>query len=137
VAVTERAGGGAGHVALRLAVVTAAMLGGVGALPGDIGGCGQGGDALEARQFFARKRAIECQRCAACGLESEACEGACEAESATTESFPEGCVPLVHDGEVCLRALESARCRSFATFVADQAPRMPTECDFCPPSAAP
>jgi hypothetical protein len=39
---------------------------------------------------------------------------------------------LVHDGEVCLRALEVAACDDYALFMDDVAPSLPTECNFCP-----
>jgi hypothetical protein len=44
---------------------------------------------------------------------------------------------------VCLRALEAASCGTFATYVDDLAPAVPSECDFCrvappaPPATAP
>jgi hypothetical protein len=46
--------------------------------------------------------------------------------------FDEGCIPLVHDGEVCLRALLAASCQDFSEFVRDLEPTAPTECVFCP-----
>jgi hypothetical protein len=49
--------------------------------------------------------------------------------------FPEGCAPLVHDGEVCLRALHFASCDAYRGYVDDAAPTVPTECDFCPGEA--
>jgi hypothetical protein len=40
----------------------------------------------------------------------------------------------VHDGEVCLRAIESLSCNGFGDVV-DPQPIVPTECDFCPERA--
>jgi hypothetical protein len=41
-------------------------------------------------------------------------------------------VPLVHDGEVCLRALDDAACEDYLEYMSDVAPTVPTECNFCP-----
>ena len=35
--------------------------------PGDIGGCGQAPDHLDAPTFFANKKRIDCERCEECG----------------------------------------------------------------------
>ena len=55
--------------------------------------------------------------------------------------IPQTCRPLLHDGEVCLRALNAASCSDYATFVDDDAPALPSECEFCrippPGSTAP
>jgi hypothetical protein len=100
-------------------------------VPGDVGGCNQQAVQLDAGAFFAGKKSIDCQRCTECTLASQTCERACAAGSVPRE-FTEGCVALVHDGEVCLHALSAASCDDYATFVRDQAPSTPTECDFCP-----
>jgi hypothetical protein len=100
-------------------------------VPGDIGACGQPVQRLDPDVFFASKQAIDCRRCKSCGLSSSACTEAC-ASSNGVKSFPEGCEPLVHDGEVCLRRLLEAGCDEYAAFVADKSPTVPTECDFCP-----
>jgi len=47
-------------------------------------------------------------------------------------SFPERCLPLVHDGEVCLRALLNASCGDYSQYMSDDSPTAPTECNFCP-----
>jgi len=100
-------------------------------VPGDVGGCNQGAVQLDAGAFFASKQSIDCQRCTECGLANRTCEQACAGGPVPLE-FTEGCVALVHDGEVCLHALEAASCNDYAKFVRDQAPGAPTECDFCP-----
>jgi hypothetical protein len=75
--------------------------------PGDVGGCGQTPEDLDPERFFARKQRIDCERCRECGLVTERCRLACEDSDAYRPEFPEGCYPLVHDGEVCLRALDA------------------------------
>jgi hypothetical protein len=100
--------------------------------PGDIGGCGQKAELLDPPIFFASKRRIDCIRCRDCELDSQACVRACEGGSPAQLDFQEGCFPLVHDGEVCLRALRYASCDDYAGYVSDTAPSVPTECNFCP-----
>lgn len=100
-------------------------------VPGDVGGCNQPAVPLDAGAFFAAKQAVDCERCTECGLANSTCERACVAGPVAL-AFTEGCVPLVHDGEVCLRALEAGSCDDYASFVRDQGPSTPTECDFCP-----
>jgi hypothetical protein len=65
---------------------------------------------------------------------TETCKRACGAAMGGT--FPTLCYPLVHDGEVCLDALEAASCSTYASYVADVGATVPTECDFCPAQAA-
>jgi hypothetical protein len=101
---------------------------------GDIGGCGQAAEDLDPVKFFDNKQTIDCQRCTACGITSNACTLACG--PALPITFPPRCYPLVHDGEVCLDALQVASCVAYQTFMADQAATIPTECDFCPPRDA-
>jgi hypothetical protein len=100
-------------------------------VPGDVGGCGQGAQQLDAGAFFASKQRIDCERCTECGLKNRTCERVCEGGPVPVE-FSEGCIPLVHDGEACLRALLSASCDDTASYVRDQGASTPTECDFCP-----
>jgi len=99
--------------------------------PGDVGGCGQKPAELDPGIFFASKANIDCRRCAECGLEGAACRDAC-AFSQLPSAFPEDCVPLVHDGEVCLRALLDASCDEYAEYTSETRPTAPTECAFCP-----
>ena len=102
---------------------------------GDIGGCGQTASDLDAAKFFDAKQTVDCQRCNDCGLASEACLTACG--PTLPLAFPYGCYPLVHDGEVCLDALEAASCADYQSYMADDGATIPTECDFCPPREAP
>lgn len=100
-------------------------------VPGDVGGCNQPAVQLDAGAFFAAKQSIDCERCTECGLANRTCQKACE-RGPIQLAFTEGCVALVHDGEVCLHALQAASCDDYAKFVRDQGPSTPTECDFCP-----
>jgi hypothetical protein len=103
-------------------------------VPGDVGGCGQSADELDPEVFFASKRVIDCRQCQSCGISTRLCSAACAAND-EQQNFPEGCRPLVHDGEVCLRALHFASCDDYASYVDDAHPTVPTECDFCPGAA--
>jgi hypothetical protein len=100
---------------------------------GDIGSCRQEVAELDAGKFFAEKKAIDCGQCIACGFTTTLCQQACnEPLDAALAVFPEECVPLVHDGEVCLNALRHASCDDYAAYIDDAAPTVPTECNFCP-----
>lgn len=101
---------------------------------GDIGSCGTAAEALDAKTFFTLRLQDECDKCHSCGYVSRACVRACAElrdETKIPSEFPPGCHPVVHDGEVCLRAIESLGCSAFGDLVSD-APIAPTECDFCP-----
>jgi hypothetical protein len=100
--------------------------------PGDIGGCGQRPQELDPEIFFQSKASIDCQRCGACGLATKSCKTACDAPATYPMSFPDRCLPLVHDGEVCLRALLNASCSDYGDYMSDTSPTAPTECNFCP-----
>lgn len=110
--------------------------------PGDIGGCGQAPDDLDARVFYASVEATDCRQCTGCGLATSTCALACRPPVSEVRNFPEGCVPVVHDGEVCLRRLQQDSCEAYRDYVADDIdgvavpllsrPR-PGECQFCPP----
>jgi hypothetical protein len=100
--------------------------------PGDIGGCGQRPQELDPQIFFLSKASIDCQRCDECGLDTKSCQTACNNPDSYPMTFPDRCLPLVHDGEVCLRALLNASCGDYAEYMSDQAPTVPTECNFCP-----
>ncbi|MFT3771904.1 MAG: hypothetical protein QM820_41375 [Minicystis sp.] len=97
---------------------------------GDIGSCNQTAVDLDAAKFFDAKQTVDCKRCDACGLTSGACQLACG--PAQPAAFPKGCYPVVHDGEVCLDALQAASCADYQSYMADQGATIPTECDFCP-----
>ena len=122
--------------ASRLLLSAIALLFCAAPVPGDVGGCGQQPQALDPATFFATKQAIDCRRCTECGLASAICTQACADDSAIEDGFPEGCFPLVHDGEVCLRALHYASCDDYAEYIDDRAPSVPTECAFCPEEAS-
>lgn len=101
---------------------------------GDIGSCGQPADDLDALKFLGSKQALDCRRCDECALTSKACDRACASELERS-AFAPGCYPLVHDGEVCLDALQAASCKDYASYLSDDARSVPTECDFCPAGA--
>jgi hypothetical protein len=98
--------------------------------PGDVGGCGQDAQELDPELFFSNKDFIDCERCTECGFESSACDRACS-DQLSQSTFPAECMPLVHDGEVCLRALLDTDCDEYASYVSDS-PEVPHECNFCP-----
>ena len=100
-------------------------------VPGDIGACGQPVQILDAPTFFAARKTVDCRRCGECSLTGPACIDACDAAVPADVSFPDRCLPLVHDGEVCLRALIHASCEQYAGYVSST-PLVPTECEFCP-----
>lgn len=118
---------------VRLAVVALLFL----AAPtaGDIGSCNTKAEDLDSTTFFVAKQALDCGRCIECTIGSKSCGAACTTE--IQGAFPEGCYPLVRDGEVCLDALLAASCTDYQSFMADVGATIPTECDFCPPGAAP
>jgi hypothetical protein len=101
---------------------------------GDIGSCGESPADLDAVKFFSAKDVIDCQMCGECGMVTLACERACDGKPNQT-AFPLGCFPLIHDGEVCLNALEASGCNEYRLFMADQGAAVPTECNFCPAKA--
>lgn len=115
---------------LALAIVVVTF--GAAPTPGDIGGCGQPAQELDPRIFYASKADVDCNRCRKCNLAFKSCDNACDPSIAVPASFPTGCYPLVHDGEVCLRALVNASCDDYLRFMDDQQPSAPTECNFCP-----
>jgi hypothetical protein len=103
-------------------------------VPGDVGGCGQDAALLDPPIFFASKKVIDCQNCENCGFSTNACRRACDDRVPIERAFPADCLPLVHDGEVCLRVLLHASCDDYAEYVSDVSPTVPTECNFCPKS---
>lgn len=104
--------------------------------PGDVGGCGQEPQELDPATFFWSLQASECSACRDCELGTAACQRAC-ANVLSQSEFPENCVPLVHDGEVCLRALQQASCSDMREYMSDSEPTIPTECNFCPAGGGP
>ena len=113
-----------------LALAALALLFCTAPTPGDIGGCGQKPAELDPGIFFASKANIDCKRCEECGIVSKACADACAGRYLLV--FPDQCLPLVHDGEVCLRALQYASCTDYESYESDSSPGVPTECNFCP-----
>jgi hypothetical protein len=105
-------------------------------VPGDVGGCGQEAQELDPETFFWSLQHYQCERCRDCELSTRACQRACDDELGQSE-FPEGCLPLVHDGEVCLRALQNGSCDEYGEYMSDTSPTIPTECDFCPAGGTP
>ena len=99
---------------------------------GNIGSCGQEAQPLDATKFLTQKNAVDCAGCIECGLATGPCTQACDGVVPADASFPEGCLPLVHDGEVCLDALRAASCDELSAYVADEGATIPTECNFCP-----
>jgi len=101
---------------------------------GDVGSCNERADPLGAPEFFGARVDLECGKCRSCGIDSRQCTLVCEQSKNGTypRAFPQGCHPVIHDGEVCLHALDAQSCGDFADVVSD-APIVPTECDFCPP----
>lgn len=116
--------------AVLLAVLCAAPT------PGDIGGCGQAPDPLDAELFFSEKAGVDCEKCNECGFSSQHCTLSCSPDLVQS-AFPEGCEPLVHDGEVCLRALRATGCSNYEEYVRDAGRQAPSECLFCPWESAP
>jgi hypothetical protein len=99
-------------------------------VPGDVGGCNQSPEELDPAAFFASKASVDCQHCQDCAFQTEACTRACEGTGQM--EFSRDCLPLVHDGEACLRALDVASCSDYRAYVRDVSPSIPTECAFCP-----
>jgi hypothetical protein len=118
--------------AVRFALATVVVLFCAAPTPGDIGGCGQRVQPLGAEPFFMAKRDIDCDKCEDCKLSSDYCTEACDTEAEVPSDFPEGCEPIVHDGEVCLNALEATGCSEYETYVRDDNRQAPNECRFCP-----
>jgi hypothetical protein len=124
----DRRGGGFGG-ALRLFCLVVVVMAPV---AGDIGSCGQATGELDPVKFFWQKQGIDCQQCQRCEFVTQSCSRACETPYDPEASFDPDCFPLVHDGEVCLDALQASDCDAYAAYMSDLAPTAPTECNFCP-----
>lgn len=105
--------------------------------PGDIGGCGQPAVPLDPARFAQERQELDCERCTECNVRTYRCNEACTTAPPSSDIFPAGCAPLIHDGFVCLRALEHASCEDYQDYLSDTAPTAPTECDFCSTEAEP
>lgn len=103
----------------------------MGPTPGDVGACGRTAEELDRNNYAEARKITECERCQKCGIDGARCQQACDPAKPPTVALPATCRPVLHDGEVCLRALAAASCGTFATYVDDVAPVSPTECDFC------
>ena len=122
--------GGVRRRELAFAAVLALLFGAAPTV-GDVGACGRKATLLDESTFAARRKALDCQRCTACGLDTQTCANACDATKPSDVGWPKTCLPLDHDGVVCIDALEAASCNDYASFVSDLAPTVPSECDFC------
>lgn len=118
--------------AVRLALATVVVLFCAAPTPGDIGGCGQRVQPLGPEPFFLAKKDIDCAKCDECSFSTEFCANACDPDLVPPTEFPEGCDPIVHDGEVCLNALEATGCGDYEDYVRDSGRKAPNECRFCP-----
>ena len=98
--------------------------------PGDIGGCGDEVKDLDQVAFGQERKKLDCQQCRGCALETKRCTFACD-ESKQPGTLPATCRPLERDGQVCLRALQTASCGDYAGFMNDTAPLTSSECEFC------
>ena len=98
---------------------------------GDTGGCGRTATELDRDRYASARKLQDCERCEECAVGTARCQRACDKAQLPEIALPPTCRPLYHDGEVCLRALESASCETFATYVDDEAASTPPECDFC------
>lgn len=99
--------------------------------PGDVGGCGRAPELLDERAYADTRQRTDCTRCTECALTSDRCTRACRTDAAPEIAFPPGCAPLLRDGEVCIRALRVASCASYAAYLSDVTPQVPSECQFC------
>jgi hypothetical protein len=104
---------------------------GTGPTVGDVGGCGRTATDLDLDRFAQARKTLDCSRCTECGLRSTRCAHACDDKAPSDVVIPSTCRPLLHDGQVCLRALESASCNDYALYMDDDAPATPSECEFC------
>ena len=104
---------------------------------GDVGGCGAEVTALDRDAFARVRKATDCERCQECGLGTARCLRSCDPQKPPETNIPSTCEPLLHDGEVCIRALRAVSCASYATYVADFSPSTPSECEFCRSGSAP
>jgi len=97
---------------------------------GDVGSCSAETTLLDVPAFAAAKKARDCSRCRDCALDTARCRNACDPRASPETTIPSTCLPLDHDGDVCLRALAAASCDAYAGYV-DDTPNIPSECAFC------
>lgn len=115
---------------IALGVVAFAVLS-IGATPGDVGGCGKTATALDRERYGLGRKRQDCEKCQECGIATERCARACDPTKPPDIELPVTCRPLYQDGVVCLHALAAASCDAYETYVADEAPAVPSECNFC------
>lgn len=114
-----------------LALALFALLLGTGSTVGDVGGCGADAVDLDETRFALARKRLDCARCTSCSLKTARCTMACDLRKPSDVGFPPNCKPLLHDGEVCLHALQVASCSDYAFYVDDQTRAVPIECEFC------
>ena len=107
--------------------------------PGAMGGCGKTAEEMSASGYARARKITDCGRCTECGVQSDRCVRACNERLAPEIALPATCRPLLHDGVVCIRAINAASCAAFASYVDERAPVTPSECAFClvPPPSPP
>jgi hypothetical protein len=117
----------------RVHVLVVAVLGVLSMAPtvGDVGGCGREASYLDVAAFARARKLEDCERCRECGIDNARCARACDPKVPSDVNIPSTCKPLLHDGEVCLRALQAASCGDYARYVDDESPSSPSECTFC------
>ena len=108
-----------------------ALVFGAGPTVGDVGSCGDAATDVDEGKFARARKKVDCDRCRECGLTSDRCVRACNETATTDFDVPDTCHPVTHDADVCLRALLAASCASYADYVDDDAPAIPSECEFC------
>lgn len=123
----------------RISVVVVGVLGVLAMAPtvGDTGGCGRTATDLDRGRYANGRKLQDCERCEECSITNARCLRACDPKQPPEIVLPVTCQPLYHDGEVCLRALAASSCDDFATYVDDDAPVTPSECEFCVVPAPP
>ena len=98
---------------------------------GDVGGCGEEPEELSSGGYATARKSFECARCKECRLMTAHCRRACDPKQPSDAELAPTCRPLVHDREVCFRAMGDLSCEEFARVVDDVNPRAPSECLFC------
>src|SRR5262249_23333631 len=84
---------------------------------GDVGGCRAQVEPLDATKFYTQSLELTCSRCDECGILAPRCKNACDRNHIVPHTFVNGCNPVVHDGEVCINALEALSCSAFDDYV--------------------
>jgi hypothetical protein len=93
--------------------------------------CGAQAEEISEDRYVVSRKRTDCRRCTACGLQTKRCVAACDEKAPPDIDLPSSCHPLVRDAQVCLNALVAASCGAYASYVDDNAPSSPSECDFC------